>query len=116
MTSNHILATYLIETSRSLEQTAELIAGEQSSGTFVAVPGETDELRARARAKVLDIQLLSQVAAPSLPGARMDQRATILRPRSRSLTHWTTSDSTCQPLWRPYAAIYSSWQNYPDAN
>jgi ribulose-bisphosphate carboxylase large chain len=48
-----------------------MIAGEQSSGTFLPVPGETEELKARARAKVLDIKLLDVVDEPSLPGSRV---------------------------------------------
>ena len=70
MSTAPIIATYLIETALSVEQTAEMIAGEQSSGTFLPVPGETEELKARARAKVLDISLCDTVETPSLPGAR----------------------------------------------
>ncbi len=58
---------------------AEMIAGEQSSGTFVAVPGETDELRARSRANVINIEVLDEVNEPSLPGARFAAGATITR-------------------------------------
>jgi ribulose-bisphosphate carboxylase large chain len=65
-----IIAKYLIETPHPVEFAAEMIAGEQSSGTFVAVPGESDELKARARAKVLDIKPLESIASPSLPGTR----------------------------------------------
>jgi ribulose-bisphosphate carboxylase large chain len=65
-----IVATYLIETPRSVDETAEMIAGEQSSGTFLPVPGETEELKARARAQVLDIELLETSDRPSLPGCR----------------------------------------------
>ena len=43
-----ILATYLIETPLAVEKAAETLAGEQSSGTFVAVPGETEELKQRS--------------------------------------------------------------------
>lgn len=70
MTTRSIIATYLIETALPVEQTAEMIAGEQSSGTFLPVPGETEELKARARAQVLDIRLCESVESPSLPGAR----------------------------------------------
>lgn len=70
MSTRPIVATYLIETALPVEQTAELIAGEQSSGTFLPVPGETEELKARARAKVLDITRCESVEVPSLPGAR----------------------------------------------
>ena len=68
--SERILATYLIETPYPLAQAAAAMAGEQSSGTFVAVPGETDELRARHGAQVLHIRELDTADAPSLPGGR----------------------------------------------
>ena len=67
--SNRIYAQYWIETAFPLEQAAEVLAGEQSSGTFVRVPGETDELRARSGARVEEILELDAVATPSLPGA-----------------------------------------------
>lgn len=67
--SNRIYAQYWIETAFPLEQAAEVLAGEQSSGTFVRVPGETDELRARSGARVEEIVELDAVATPSLPGA-----------------------------------------------
>ena len=70
MPAERILATYLIETPLALEQAAEAIAGEQSSGTFVAVPGETPELRERARARVERLTELEDASAPSLPGAK----------------------------------------------
>lgn len=66
-----IIAKYLVETPHPLEFAAEMIAGEQSSGTFIAVPGETEELKARARAKVIKINPLESVDAPSLPGSRL---------------------------------------------
>jgi ribulose-bisphosphate carboxylase large chain len=65
-----ILATYRIETPLPPERAAEAIAGEQSCGTFVRVPGETEELRARFGARVERITPLEDVDAPSLPGAR----------------------------------------------
>lgn len=65
-----IIATYLIETPRSVDETAEMIAGEQSSGTFLPVPGETEELKARARAQVIEVELLDTTDRPSLPGCR----------------------------------------------
>ena len=68
---NHrILATYQIETAHPLEKAAAAMAGEQSSGTFVALPGETDELRARHGAEVVRITPLETVRTPSLPGSR----------------------------------------------
>lgn len=63
-------AQYLIETSFELEQAAEILAGEQSSGTFVKIPGETDQLRERSGAEIVSIEPLGTVDAPSLPGAK----------------------------------------------
>jgi ribulose-bisphosphate carboxylase large chain len=65
-----IEADYLIETPTDPRAAAEAIAGEQSSGTFVAVPGETPELKARAAARVESIDLLEAASEPSLPVAR----------------------------------------------
>lgn len=45
------------------------MAGEQSTGTFVRVPGETDQLRAAHAARVEEIRELEPAARPSLPGA-----------------------------------------------
>ena len=67
--SNRIHALYWIETAFPLQQAAEVMAGEQSSGTFVEIPGETAELRERHAARVESIEELDDVTAPSLPGA-----------------------------------------------
>ncbi len=66
---NRIEADYLIETAYPLDAAAEVMAGEQSSGTFRAVPGETPELKARSAATVTALTDLGPVAQPSLPGA-----------------------------------------------
>ena len=67
-------AKYLIETPQDVEQAAEALAGEQSSGTFVAVPGETAELKERLRARLENLTQLPSFAEPSLPGAREGER------------------------------------------
>lgn len=67
--TSRIEADYLVETAYPLEQAAEAIAGEQSSGTFVPVPGETPELKARSAAWVDRVEDLGPVDAPSLLGA-----------------------------------------------
>jgi ribulose-bisphosphate carboxylase large chain len=72
---SRIVARYRIETCLPLEQVAEVIAGEQSSGTFLPVPGETPELQARARARVVRIEELDAVETPSLPGSRPAPRS-----------------------------------------
>jgi len=64
-----IEADYLIETAYPLEKAAEIMAGEQSSGTFRPVPGETPELKARAAARVENLKPLEAVQTPSLPGS-----------------------------------------------
>src|SRR6476659_6709813 len=65
-----ITATYFIETPLAVEKAAAVLAGEQSSGTFVAVPGETEELKQRFAARVEKITQLETVSTPSLPGGR----------------------------------------------
>ena len=70
MSQDRVLATYLIETPHPLEHAAAVIAGEQSSGTFVSVPGETSELKERFGAQVVRIEALDTVATPSLPGSK----------------------------------------------
>lgn len=75
MVQDSVLATYLIETPHPLDHAAAVIAGEQSSGTFVAIPGETNELKERYGAQVLRIEALEAVAAPSLPGSKPPRSA-----------------------------------------
>lgn len=62
-------ATYLIETPLDPAKVAEVMAGEQSCGTFTRVAGETDELRERARAIVTKVEELEPADTPSLPNA-----------------------------------------------
>ncbi|MEL7153468.1 MAG: RuBisCO large subunit C-terminal-like domain-containing protein [Pseudomonadota bacterium] len=64
-----IEADYLIGTSVDPRSAAEAMAGEQSSGTFVPVPGETPELKERSAARVESIDMLDHEGPPSLPGA-----------------------------------------------
>lgn len=65
-----VTATYLIETALPVEKAAATLAGEQSSGTFVAVPGETEELKQRFAARVEAIKPLETVTAPAIPTGR----------------------------------------------
>jgi ribulose-bisphosphate carboxylase large chain len=67
--SPRVTARYWIETARATEEAAAVMAGEQSTGTFVRVAGETDELRERFGARVESLVELGEAAAPSLPGA-----------------------------------------------
>jgi ribulose-bisphosphate carboxylase large chain len=63
-----ITACYYIETPLSVEKAAAVLAGEQSSGTFVAVPGETAELKQRFAARVEAVEPLETVDTPGMPG------------------------------------------------
>jgi ribulose-bisphosphate carboxylase large chain len=67
MSGTYIRATYWIETHLPVDKAAAALAGEQSCGTFVRVPGETDELRERFGARVESIKLLETTTRPSLP-------------------------------------------------
>ncbi|MGH2566533.1 MAG: ribulose 1,5-bisphosphate carboxylase, partial [Ginsengibacter sp.] len=65
-----ITATYFIETPIQPGEAAAILAGEQSYGTFVAVPGETPELRDRFAARVESVKVVNIVDQPSLPGGK----------------------------------------------
>lgn len=54
-TESFVLSTYLVETALPLRHTIEVLAGEQSTGTFVKIAGESDDLRAKYRATVESI-------------------------------------------------------------
>lgn len=73
---DHLLAHYLIETPLDPAEVAQVMAGEQSSGTFVRVEGETDELRGRSRATVESVLELAPAETPSLPNALLDRGKT----------------------------------------
>lgn len=64
-----IRARYFIETAFPLEQAAATMAGEQSTGTFVRVPGETDELRERFAARVESVAESEPAQHASLGGS-----------------------------------------------
>ncbi len=68
-------ARYLVESSVASEKVAQVIAGEQSSGTFLALPGESDELKERSRARVVAIEPLAPALAPALPSAFVERHA-----------------------------------------
>lgn len=72
--SDRFEATYLIETPLDPARIAEIMAGEQSCGTFTRVAGETDELRARARATVQAVEELETAETPSLPNAWLSRK------------------------------------------
>lgn len=67
---SRLTARYLVETPRDIDAAAAALAGEQSSGTFVAVPGETEELKQRFAARVESVRKIESVVQPALPGSR----------------------------------------------
>jgi 3-oxoisoapionate-4-phosphate decarboxylase len=74
-----IRMTYRIETAGDIGKLADKIASDQSTGTFVALPGETPELKARVAARVVDIRALEPLAVPSIPDPRAPAKAVYKR-------------------------------------
>lgn len=77
--SERIHASYWLETGDDPARAAEVIAGEQSSGTFVALPNETPELKARSGARVERLEVLDTASQPSLPTPKQSARYTRCR-------------------------------------
>ncbi|MFC6489469.1 ribulose-bisphosphate carboxylase large subunit family protein [Nitratireductor sp. GCM10026969] len=74
MKAETIEAQYIVETPLDPREVAAVMAGEQSSGTFVRVAGETDALRARAAAEVVSVTELAPREAPSLESAYLERK------------------------------------------
>ena len=74
--TERIHASYWLETGVDPQQAAEVIAGEQSSGTFIALPNETPELKARSGARVERLDVLGHSETPSLTGGIRSTRYT----------------------------------------
>ncbi|MGF6840098.1 ribulose-bisphosphate carboxylase large chain [Paraburkholderia youngii] len=74
--TERIHATYWLETGVDPQEAADVIAGEQSSGTFIALPNETPELKARAGAQVERLERLGHSDTPSLSGGVRSRRYT----------------------------------------
>jgi 3-oxoisoapionate-4-phosphate decarboxylase len=68
----NIQMTYRIETSGDPHALAVKIASDQSTGTFVALAQETESLKARAAARVLEVRDLPEQDYPSIPQAAGD--------------------------------------------
>ncbi|MBC7729219.1 MAG: ribulose 1,5-bisphosphate carboxylase, partial [Microbacteriaceae bacterium] len=67
-------ARYLVESSVPSALIAEVIAGEQSSGTFLSLPGETDALKQRSRARVVQNEPLPPALEATLQSALVERR------------------------------------------
>lgn len=82
--AEHVVATYVIETSLPLRQAAEILAGEQSTGTFVRVERESDDVRRIFAAQVESLEEIPLIGASPLPGTIGDpaqRRRAVLRLR-----------------------------------
>jgi ribulose-bisphosphate carboxylase large chain len=67
MSRSYIRLTYRIETAGDIEALAAKIASDQSTGTFVPLPGETAELKERVAARVVSIRRLEPTPVPTIP-------------------------------------------------
>ncbi len=65
--TSHIIALYHLSTKMDPLVAAAVIAGEQSSGTFIAIPGEDEALKARAAAQ-FEITPLHAINSDSTTG------------------------------------------------
>jgi ribulose-bisphosphate carboxylase large chain len=74
--TSRIVAQYWLETGDDPLRTAETIAGEQSSGTFLKLANETPELKERSGARIESLNVLEVVDRPSLPGGMVSERYT----------------------------------------
>src|SRR4029077_295356 len=89
MPSTRIEADYLLEAAFEPRRAAEAMAGEQSSGTFVPLPGETPELKARAAARVEALHVLDDdVREPSLPFAGTPKGTQVKWQHARVTLSW----------------------------
>lgn len=68
------VARYRVESPEPIERVAEVIAGEQSSGTFLSLAGETEELKQRSRARVVQITHLEDKDQATLASAAMERK------------------------------------------
>jgi len=68
-----VRCTYYLESEMEPARAAAILAGEQSSGTFVSVPGESAELHERHGAQIVDVQHLGR-RSPSLPSRTQPEK------------------------------------------
>ncbi|MBL8215701.1 MAG: ribulose-bisphosphate carboxylase large subunit family protein [Bryobacterales bacterium] len=93
MSPDRIYAKYWVESAFPLQKAVEVMAGEQSSGTFIKVPGETEELKNRHAARVESLTELEPVAVPSLPGARVPKGTAVpVYHRGEAVLSWPLSN------------------------
>lgn len=77
MADDRIIATYETESPLPMEKAADILADQLTTSTFVDVPGETESLRSRFRARVERVDSLDFAPAPNLPGVRLPPETTM---------------------------------------
>jgi ribulose-bisphosphate carboxylase large chain len=74
--TERVRARYWLETGDEPMRAAQVIAGEQSSGTFLQLASETPALKERSGARVESLNILETVSSPSLPGGKLASQYT----------------------------------------
>jgi ribulose-bisphosphate carboxylase large chain len=69
MDQDRLYAVYQLDTLLDAGKVARIVAGEQSAGTFVSLPGDMEALARNAQAVVEDLREEGPIDAPALPGA-----------------------------------------------
>lgn len=62
-----VTAIYEIESPKGIAHAAAVLAGEQSTGTFVRLASETDALRDRSAARIETVEVTGRSSRPALP-------------------------------------------------
>lgn len=112
---DRIYARYEVETSFPLEDAIGVMAGEQSSGTFLQIPGETAELKERSGARIEWIRETGSVAHPSLPGAASPKSVTApVWRRAETLLSWPIANlgPSLPNLWATVAGNLFELQQF----
>jgi len=66
---DEVVTTYLLETPGSFEWAAAAVAGEQSTGTFIQIPGETPEIHERHAGRIVEWEQFESSDSPALSGS-----------------------------------------------
>jgi ribulose-bisphosphate carboxylase large chain len=69
--SERLYAEYLLRTGLDAGKVAAIVAGEQSSGTFISTPGESAELKERSGARVELLEQVTDNRDPPLTGSQL---------------------------------------------
>ena len=94
MSREVVRLTYRIETRGEPERVAAKIASDQSTGTFVDLPGETEALKARVAARVVAVRPLPRRESPRSAARRAGRCA---GPTPTSTSRSTRSERTSPP-------------------